>query len=189
MSFFWILTLPVGNSNGARFFFNKLVATSESSWSREYKSVIHKEKALSPHFILKREIISSGGCTTREIMESVGPRDNRLFMDYVDFDWCWRAKSKGYICGITPDVTILHMVGQNTIYIGGYTIIVSSPVRYFYQFRNYMWLLRKNYVPLQWKINKGLKNIAQFIYFPILIKSGFACWKQMVRGFIAGLRH
>ena len=29
-----LLTLPVGNSNGARFFFNKLVATSESSWIR-----------------------------------------------------------------------------------------------------------------------------------------------------------
>ena len=28
------LTLLVGNSNGARFFFNKLVATSESSWIR-----------------------------------------------------------------------------------------------------------------------------------------------------------
>lgn len=161
--------------------------TENKETGKEYKSVIHKEKALSSHFILKREVISSGGCTTREILETVGMNDSKLFIDYVDFDWCWRAKSKGYVCGVTPDITIVHMVGQKTIYIGGYTIIVSSPIRYFYQFRNYMWLLRKKYVPLQWKINKGIKHLAQFIYFPILIKSGFSCWKYMIKGFFAGV--
>lgn len=161
--------------------------TENKETGKEYKSVIHKEKALSSHFILKREVISSGGCTTREILEKVGLNNSKLFIDYVDFDWCWRARSKGYVCGITPDITIMHMVGQKTIYIGGYTIIVSSPTRYFYQFRNYMWLLRKNYVPLQWKINKGIKHLTQFIYFPVFIKSGTTCWKYMVKGFWAGL--
>ena len=161
--------------------------TENKITGKEYKSIIHQEKSLTPEFILKREVISSGGCTTKEVLKTVGLNDSKLFIDYVDFDWCWRAKSKGLVCGITPNITIKHMVGQKTIYIGGYTIIVSSPNRYYYQFRNYLWLLRKKYVPLQWKINKGIKHIAQFIYFPIFIKSGFSCWKYMVKGFFAGI--
>lgn len=162
--------------------------TENKLTGKEYKSVIHQDKPITSEFILKREVISSGGCTTREVLETVGLNDSKLFIDYVDFEWCWRARSKGFVCGITPRITIKHMVGQKTIYIFGYTIIVSSPIRYYYQFRNYMWLLRRNYVPVQWKINKGIKNIAQFIYFPILIKSGAACWKYMIKGLFAGLK-
>ncbi len=161
--------------------------TENKETGREYKSVIHKDKALSADFILRREIISSGGCTTREVLEKVGLNEKRLFIDYVDFEWCWRANSEGYVCGLTPNITIKHRVGQKTIYIFGYTIIISSPFRYYYQFRNYLWLLRRGYVPLQWKVNHGIKNLARLIYFPILIKGGAKCWKNMVKGLVAGL--
>ena len=161
--------------------------TENKETGKEYKSIIHKDKALSADFILRREIISSGGCTTREVLEEVGLNEERLFIDYVDFEWCWRAKSKGYVCGLTPNITIKHMVGQKTIYIFGYTIIISSPFRYYYQFRNYLWLLRRGYVPLQWKVSHGIKNLARLFYFPILIKGGAKCWKNMTKGLIAGL--
>ena len=162
-------------------------STENKETGKEYKSVIHKDHALSDDFIPRRELISSGGCTTREVLEEVGLNDERLFIDYVDFEWCWRARSKGYICGFTPNVTIKHMVGQKTIYICGYTIIISSPIRYYYQFRNHLWLSRRGYVPLQWKINHGIKHLARLIYFPILIKSGGKCWKYMVKGLAAGI--
>ena len=104
--------------------------TENKETGKTYKSVIHKDHALSADFIPRRELISSGGCTTKEVLEEVGLNDERLFIDYVDFEWCWRAKSKGYICGFTPRVTIKHMVGEKTIYVCGYTINVSSPFRY-----------------------------------------------------------
>ncbi|MBR1799956.1 MAG: glycosyltransferase family 2 protein [Bacteroidaceae bacterium] len=162
-------------------------ATENKETGKAYKSVIHKDHALSADFIPRRELISSGGCTTREVLEAVGLNDERLFIDYVDFEWCWRARSKGFICGFTPNVTIKHMVGLKTIYICGYTIIVSSPIRYYYQFRNHLWLLRRSYVPLQWKINHAIKHLARLIYFPIFIKSGCKCWINMVKGLAAGI--
>ena len=162
-------------------------STENKETGKEYKSVIHKDHALSADFIPRRELISSGGCTTREVLEAVGLNDEHLFIDYVDFEWCWRARNKGYICGFTPNVTIKHMVGLKTIYIFGYTINISSPFRYYYQFRNYMWLLRRNYVPLQWKVNHGIKNLTRLVYFPILIDSGVKCWRNMLKGLVAGL--
>jgi rhamnosyltransferase len=67
-------------------------------------------------------------------------------------------------------------------------IILSSPGRYFYQFRNYLWLVRRKYVPLQWKIAMGIKYAARFIYFPLCIPSGVACWKNMLKGIRAGFK-
>ncbi|MBQ2675485.1 MAG: dTDP-rhamnosyl transferase [Prevotella sp.] len=154
----------------------------------DYKSVIHKDHLTDMDFIPRREVISSGSCTTIDCLKDIGLNDARLFIDYVDFEWCWRANSKGYVCGITPNLHISHHVGQKTFSLLGYIIIISSPGRYFYQFRNYLWLVRRKYVPLQWKIAMGIKNVARLFYFPLLVKQGGQSWKYMVKGIRAGLR-
>lgn len=154
----------------------------------EYKSVIHHDQITSEGLIPRREVISSGGCTTTDCIRNIGLNDGRLFIDYVDFEWCWRANSKGYICGITPKLSISHKVGRRSVSLSGYLIILSAPYRYFYQFRNYLWLAGRKYVPLQWKIAMGIKNLARFFYFPLFIKQGGECWKYMVKGIIAGLK-
>ena len=153
-----------------------------------YKSVIHKDRMSENGFIPRRELISSGGCTTIECLKDIGLNDGSLFIDYVDFEWCWRANSKGYVCGITPNISISHHVGRKTISLFGYLIIISAPGRYFYQFRNYLWLVRRKYVPLQWKIATGIKCAARLIYFPLCIPSGAKCWKNMLKGIHAGLK-
>ena len=163
-----------------------LVDNSETG--ETYKSVIHKDPAADNCFIPRREIISSGSCTTIECLREVGLNDSRLFIDYVDFEWCWRANSKDYVCGITLNLRISHHVGQKTISLFGYLIIISAPGRYFYQFRNYLWLVRRKYVPLQWKIATGIKYAVRLIYFPLCIPSGLACWKNMLKGIRAGLK-
>lgn len=163
-------------------------SVENSETGKEYKSVIHKDQFTDMGFIPRREIISSGSCTTTGCLKDIGLNDARLFIDYVDFEWCWRANSKGYVCGITPHLGISHHVGRKTIDVFGYLIIISAPARYFYQFRNYVWLARRKYVPLQWKMATGMKCAARLVYFPLLVSSGVECWKHMVKGIFAGLR-
>lgn len=163
-------------------------SVDNSETGEMYKSVIHKDPAADNGFILRREVISSGGCTTIACLKDIGLNDGGLFIDYVDFEWCWRANRKGYLCGITSDLRISHHVGQKTISIFGYLIIISASGRYFYQFRNYLWLVRRKYVPLQWKIATGIKSMARLVYFPLCVPSGVACWKQMLKGIRAGLK-
>lgn len=154
---------------------------------RRYRSVLHKEIVNEDSYIEKREIISSGSCTVPKVLKEVGLNDAALFIDYVDFEWCWKATSHGYSCVVTPHVVMEHSVGQRTLTIGGHLIIVSSPIRYFYQLRNYLWLARRSYVPLSWKINIGAKSFLQWLYFPFLVKGGVTCWKYMTKGIITGL--
>ena len=155
---------------------------------KEYSSFFHKDIQENYNFINKREIISSGSCTTLSLIDKVGLLYEELFIDYVDFEWCWRAKSKKLVCGITPNVVLEHKVGNKEIYLWKYTIIISAPLRYFYQYRNYFYLIRKKYVPFQWKVAIAIKMGLRLIYFPLLIKDGRKCWTNMIKGIKCGLK-
>ena len=154
----------------------------------EYRSVIHSDKKSDQGFIEKREIISSGSCVSVHKLNQVGVMDTRLFIDYVDFEHCWRANSKGYVCGITRNVTLSHKVGSRELHFPhGYRVIISAPFRYYYQYRNWLWLCRKGYVPRQWKINTCIKFMSRIIYFPFVVNEWKAIEKNMFKGIHDGL--
>ena len=155
--------------------------------NKEYKSIFHPDKIERGIFSLQREIISSGSCVGMDVLRNVGVLLSWMFIDYVDFEWCWRAKNMGYICGTTPKVSIKNSVGSREYYICIYIIIISSPVRYFYQGRNFVKLLKYSYVPLQWKMATTIKFCLRLIYLPLVPRGGFLCWKQFVKGIIYGL--
>ena len=153
----------------------------------EYKSIFHPKKTIDKIFIPQREIISSGSCVSIDVLKKVGTNLSWLFIDYVDFEWCWRANSMGYVCGTTPCVHIQHSVGQIEYYIGSYIIIISSPIRYFYQGRNYIKLLKVSHVPFQWKLTNMVKTLLRLFYLPFVPKVGLNCWRQLIRGLYVGI--
>lgn len=153
----------------------------------EYRSAIHRDKPADEGFIERRDVVSTGSCIATDILRRVGLPDSRLFIDYVDYEWCWRAEAKGHVCGITSRLTIGHRVGQRELKLGAYRVIISAPRRYFFQYRNYLWLLRRRYVPLQWKMATGIKFVARLAYFPLLVRGGRRCWHFMWRGIREGL--
>lgn len=153
-----------------------------------YRSVVHAEQEETNGFIAKREIISSGSCASTEKLLDVGLLDARLFIDFVDFEICWRAEAKGYMCGITTNVPLPHKVGERELrFPHGYRVIISAPFRYYYQYRNHLWLCRKAYVPVQWKVNRGLKNMLRMLYFPFCVKGWRSILKFMLRGIYDGM--
>lgn len=154
----------------------------------EYRSVIHSDKKADQGFVEKREIISSGSCVSMAKLNKVGVMDALLFIDYVDFEHCWRANSKGYVCGITQNVTLPHKVGNNELHFPhGYRVIISAPFRYYYQYRNWLWLCRRNYVPKQWKINTCIKFMLRIVYFPFAVNDWKLIEKYMFKGINDGL--
>ncbi len=153
-----------------------------------YRSVVHGEHEDADGFIAKREIISSGSCASTEKLYAVGLLDARLFIDFVDFELCWRAEAEGYVCGITCNVTLPHKVGERELrFPHGYRVIISAPFRYYYQYRNHLWLCRKAYVPVQWKVNRGAKNMLRMLYFPFLVKGWRSILKFMLKGIYDGM--
>ena len=154
----------------------------------QYRSVVHTEAAADCGFVLKREIISSGSCVSVDRLREVGMMDARLFIDYVDFEHCWRAVDKGFVCGVTDNVVLPHKVGSRELrFPRGYRVIISAPFRYYYQYRNWLWLCRRSYVPRQWKLNTGVKFIARILYFPFAVKGWWTIETNMFKGIYHGI--
>ena len=119
-------------------------------------------------------LISSGMLTTPDVIRGVGYMDASLFIDYVDFEWCWRASSKGYHLYLTDKVSLAHKLGERTLTIGQLSFVVSAPIRYYYRTRNFLFLCRRNYVPCRWKIRTLIKTIIE----PFFILTGPAYCHQ-----------
>lgn len=154
-----------------------------------YKSAFHKDIYLLDNFILKPNIISSGCCIGKKALENIGKEDEKLFIDFVDSEWCFRAKAKGFICGITPNVKLQHQVGQKEIHIGRHIVSISSPFRYKYQYRNLIILLSRNYIPYFYKRNYFIKFSLRYFYLPFRVSNGFKIWKYMNKGIIEGIKY
>lgn len=155
--------------------------------SEEYKSKIHKDKSIYHDFIPRRDIISSGSCASIETIKQVGPLDESLFIDYVDLEWGWRGANMGLISGITPRVKLTHFIGKTEYNFFKLLVIVSSPVRYYYQTRNYIKLIKRSYVPFKWKINIGIKKILFLMTYPFKVKDWKSIYKNTFKGFVDGV--
>lgn len=131
-----------------------------------------------------RELISSGVCIKSTLFREIGMNDERLFIDYVDFDMCWRAAALGYRSAVSTKMKISHKVGRRCITIGPYRDIVSSPPRYYYQYRNMLWLLRRSYVPRTWKVKTTVKSTIRLVYLPFI---GIRAFGFAMRGIIGGI--
>lgn len=132
-------------------------------------------------------VISSGMFTNINLFSKVGNFREDLFIDYVDFEWCWRAKTYNYICVVTKNVSLLHKVGISRFSFLKHNFILSKPFRYFYQNRNFIKLLKENHVPLSWKFNNFIKKVFLLFYIPIKSKDGIIYFKFMIRGFLKGI--
>lgn len=85
--------------------------------------------------------ISSGSLCHVSVLETAGMMNERLFIDFVDTEWCWRATKMGFniICDTTN--IIHHSMGDSFKKILGKKIVVYSDFRNYFFLRNGIYLL------------------------------------------------
>lgn len=86
-------------------------------------------------------VISSGMLIPTNVLNAVGLMDEKLFIDWVDTEWCWRAISKGFNILQTPNTIINHCLGNPSRNVLGKNITVHSSFRNYYKIRNAVYLL------------------------------------------------
>ena len=101
------------------------------------------------------------------VFRDVGMMEDRLFIDLVDHEWCWRCGSYGYSIYMTHEVELNHKVGEKTKHFLGLQFIVSAPQRYYFKYRNALWLIKRDYVPTKWKFKTVLRIVVEYLVFLI----------------------
>jgi rhamnosyltransferase len=133
-------------------------------------------------------LISSGSCINLRHWSSIGPMDDALFIDFVDLEWCVRAKHKGFrVLGI-PWLRMSHELGGEPVRVLGRSYPMHGPLRHYYQFRNIIALMRRSSIPLSWKSTELLKlpvRVVIYCFFPSKRREHLA---MVWRGIRDGLR-
>lgn len=93
------------------------------------------------------ECITSGSLTSVSAWRSVGQFDTKLFIDFVDFEFCCRLRIMGFEILQVLDVTLSHKVGNATTFrLLGVDLVAyhHPPLRKFYFARNLVYHTRKH---------------------------------------------
>ena len=115
------------------------------------KPRVQREVAVYDELVCVTQIISSGMMIDLSQLAKIGFKDETLYIDGVDHEWCWRAKQYDLLVAIADKVEMVHRLGDSRSKFAGITYKVGSPVRLYYQFRNILLLARRGYVPWYWK--------------------------------------
>ena len=129
-------------------------------------------------------LISSGCLVSNEAFEAIGEFDESLFIDSVDLEWCFRARSRGYslygACGARLD----HRLGDERLAIlNRYEIVVHSPERLYYMTRNRLLLYWRGYMPLSWKLKDAVRGLAKCAATISLVRPRAQYFRMTLRAF------
>jgi rhamnosyltransferase len=97
-------------------------------------------------------LIASGCLIRASVLKQVGLMSDKLFIDWVDVEWCHRARSKGFHSYIIPNIVMTHSIGDSAVRVFGKEINLHSDIRDFYIVRNATYLLRERRMGWRWRL-------------------------------------
>lgn len=111
--------------------------------------VYRDEKVLlQDSYVQVNEALTSGSLINMEAYDAAGGFLEKLFIDEVDFEFCWHIRSLGYHIYQLNNVVMQHQLGETKEYkIFGhhlFYVMNEKPIRHYYMQRNQLYV-RKQY--------------------------------------------
>lgn len=94
-----------------------------------------------------KKAITSGSIVNLEVWEKLGKFDENMFIDSVDFEYCYRVNQDGKKIYLISEMTLDHELGEiKTKYFFRLKIhyISHNPLRYYYITKNIIYMEKKN---------------------------------------------
>jgi len=134
---------------------------------------------------------SSGSLITLDALKNVGLLEQDFFMDHGETEWCFRATFKGYKIFGTSKVVMEHLMGDEVCeywFFGRKRMPYRSPLRHYYIVRNSLFMQKRSYIPLTWKLWNFVKILSTYIYFGFFSKESASHRKFINRGISDGFK-
>jgi len=109
-------------------------------------------------------LIASGCLIHREAWDAIGSMADELFIDFVDVEWCLRARSLGWTVIGVWNAHMEHHLGHAVKTLMGRRFHVHSPARHYFHIRNGIYLARQRWIPWSRRWVTGYR---------LLLKCGF----------------
>jgi rhamnosyltransferase len=133
------------------------------------------------------EAMSSGMFIDANKLKKIGYLNENFFLDWVDFDLCWRALKKGYNIIGSRNIIASHFLGSDSVKIFRKSFHIHPPIRSYYIVRNgiNLCLYSKN-ISFFWKINIFLNTFRYSIGYLIFTRPFFKVLKFVMLGIAHG---
>ena len=141
------------------------------------------------NLIIVNQVLSSGSLIPKLTYEIVGGLDERLFIDLVDFEYCWRIIGSDFIVVKNTQAVIYHKLGEGTIKIFGLLSVgLPKPFRHYYSVRNSVHLILHGNAPIYWKVSSSIKVIFKMFFYPLALPQGRERLRFIWSGFRDGIK-
>ena len=138
------------------------------------------------HIDQMHSIISSFSLISLSVINEVGLFEEPLFIDAVDNEWGWRAEYyHGLHSYMVNELTFNHMQGMPT----QLPMKKSPAFRLYYQYRNFLVLLRRPYVPKFWKWHCAWTYTLKLFFYPLFVSPRLKNLRSILRGIRDGIRN
>ena len=130
--------------------FNRLMLRSDRAFAQS-----------KTHF-LADFLITSGTLLILKHFAEIGGMKESYFIDNVDLEWCFRAKSMGFDLIGTDEAVLYHTIGERSLspLVRAGIMAQHNPSRTYYSSRNRTHLYSVAYSPLGWK----LRDMVRFFF-------------------------
>lgn len=143
-------------------------------------------------WILCDFLIASGFLTSMTRFQTIGNWEEALFIDNVDMEWSFRARSQGFRCFGVPTARLYHPLGDRLIrfklFHRNLTIYLHASSRQYYMMRNRIALYRRSYIPLAWKTQDMPRALLKFFMFSLILGPRWKNLQSMLLGAVDGWR-
>jgi rhamnosyltransferase len=130
-------------------------------------------------------VITSGALIPIGVLDVVGPMRDELFIDFVDIEWCFRARATGLRSYCIRNTVIRHTLGDGRRSFFGREVSLHGATRYYYMYRNALLLARLPTIPARFRLIELIYLLGRAPVFFLL--SG--CSWQHARCILLGLLH
>jgi len=149
--------------------------------------LIRRGPASNNSFDFPTYVITSGSIIPVEVFDDIGLMREELFIDFVDIEWCLRARKLGYEIVAINKVLIDHHLGDYAVHFMGHSYPIHSPLRIYYYFRNAMYLYRLREIDWNWRMVDSVRNIFRFLFYILFVKNRPTYCKYIIKGYYHGL--
>jgi rhamnosyltransferase len=132
-------------------------------------------------------LITSGCLTPCAVWQDVGPMSESLFIDWVDNEWCARARLKGYQLLMDGGTKMTHSIGEVSRPLLWRRFHLHTPLRHYYLLRNALLIAKQSKFDLGWRMHHILYALRVIVASLLLGQQKLSRISYALRGLAHGL--
>ena len=132
-------------------------------------------------------VIASGCLMPAPALRQVGLLQEDYFIDWVDVEWCLRARDQGFkIYGVCA-ANLEHRLGDQVARVLGREVPLHAPWRHYYQSRNVVLMLRSTRANVPTKLHHAIQQLKRLVVFSVFVPGRGKYFKMWMKGLLHGM--